>query len=147
MQIVHTDKRLNTAESGKWQTRPLVRESAPYQQACNCLTVIKIWSYAPDGCLFQDGLADWPSVVTQRWLRLWLLSLDSSSASRGRRRKGTSRIWDSKIWSRVPWDSDSRMTELAWASSNCKRQTRPLVRETAPHQQTRNSLTLIKIWS
>jgi hypothetical protein len=27
-------------------------------------------------------------------------------------------------------------------SSNCKRQTRPLVREGAPHQQTRSSLTV-----
>jgi hypothetical protein len=43
MHIVHTAKRLITAESDKRQTRPLVRESAPHQQACNCLTVIKIW--------------------------------------------------------------------------------------------------------
>jgi hypothetical protein len=35
----------------KGQTRPLVREGAPHQQNRNCLTVIKIWSYAPDGCL------------------------------------------------------------------------------------------------
>jgi hypothetical protein len=34
----------------KWQTRPLVREGAPYQQTRNRLTVMKIWSYAPDGC-------------------------------------------------------------------------------------------------
>jgi hypothetical protein len=33
------------------------------------------------------------------------------------------------------------------ASSNCKRQTRPLVREGAPNQQTRNCQTIIKIWS
>jgi hypothetical protein len=45
------------------------------------------------------------------------------------------------------WDSDRRMTALARASSNCKRQTRPLVRKSAPHQQTRNSPTVIKIWS
>jgi hypothetical protein len=32
-------------------------------------------------------------------------------------------------------------------SSNCKRQTRPLVREGAPNQQTRNCQTIIKIWS
>jgi hypothetical protein len=44
MHIVHTDKRFITAKSGKRQIRPLVRESAPYEQACNCLTVIKIWS-------------------------------------------------------------------------------------------------------
>jgi hypothetical protein len=43
-------------------------------------------------------------------------------------------------------DSDARMTALVRASSNCKRQTRPLVRESAPHQQTRNCV-IIKIWS
>jgi hypothetical protein len=44
------------------------------------------------------------------------------------------------------WDSDPRMTALARARSNYKRQTRPLVRESAPHQQIRNCLTAIKIW-
>jgi hypothetical protein len=46
MQIVHTDKGLITADCGssKRQTRPLVRESFPYQNACNCLTEIKICS-------------------------------------------------------------------------------------------------------
>jgi hypothetical protein len=34
------------------------------------------------------------------------------------------------------------MTALAGPRSNCKRQTRPLVRESAPHQQTRNCLTV-----
>jgi hypothetical protein len=33
------------------------------------------------------------------------------------------------------------------ASSNCKGRTRRLVRDWAPHQQTRNFLTVIKIWS
>jgi hypothetical protein len=37
--------------------------------------------------------------------------------------------------------------ELARASSNCKRQNRPLVKESAPYQETRNCLTVIKIWS
>jgi hypothetical protein len=64
-----------------------------------------------------------------------------------RRQKGKSRIGDSKIWSRVPWDSDPRMIALARASSSCKRQTRPLIRQRAPHQQTRNCLKVIKIWS
>jgi hypothetical protein len=43
MQIVHTDDRFIIADcdSGKRQTRPLVRESAPYQQACNRLTEMK----------------------------------------------------------------------------------------------------------
>jgi hypothetical protein len=38
------------------------------------------------------------------------------------------------------------MTALAKTCSNCKRQTRPLLREGAPHQQTRNCLTVTKIW-
>jgi hypothetical protein len=33
------------------------------------------------------------------------------------------------IWSRVPRDLDLRMTVLARASINCKRQTRPIIRE------------------
>jgi hypothetical protein len=70
-----------------------------------------------------------------------------SPASRRRRRKGKSRVWDSKLWSRVPRDSDPKMTLLPRVSSNCKRQTRPLVRDSAPHQQTRVCLAVIKIWS
>jgi hypothetical protein len=64
-----------------------------------------------------------------------------------RRRKGKSQIWDNKIWSRVPRDSEPRMTALAIASNDCKRQTRPLVRERAPYQQTRKNIAVIKIWS
>jgi hypothetical protein len=46
MLVTHTDKILITVDcdSGKRQTRPLVRESAPHQQTCNYLTVMKIWS-------------------------------------------------------------------------------------------------------
>jgi hypothetical protein len=53
--------------------------------------------------------------------------------------KGKSRIWDSKIWSRVLRDSDPKMTELSRTNCNCKRQIRP--------QETRNCQTIIKIWS
>jgi hypothetical protein len=60
---------------------------------------------------------------------------------------GESLIWGSKIWSWVPRDSDSRITALARTCSNCKRQICPVVREDAPHGQTRNCLTVIKIWS
>jgi hypothetical protein len=73
--------------------------------------------------------------------------LHRDPASRRRRRKGKSRIWDSKMWPRVLWDSDQKMTALARTSRNCKRQTRSLVREGAPNQQTRNCQTIIKIWS
>jgi hypothetical protein len=67
--------------------------------------------------------------------------LHRDPSSRRRRRKGKSRIWDSKIWSRVPRDSDPKMTALARSSSNCKGQTRPLVRKGAKNQQTRNCHT------
>jgi hypothetical protein len=40
-----------------------------------------------------------------------------------------SRIWDSKMWSWISWDSVLRMTALARASNHCKRQTHPLVTE------------------
>jgi hypothetical protein len=62
-------------------------------------------------------------------------------------RLGESRIWDSKIWSWVPRDSDPRMTVLARTSSGYKRQTRPLIREGPPHQQTRNCRRVTRIWS
>jgi hypothetical protein len=72
--------------------------------------------------------------------------LHRSPASRRRRRKGKSRIWDNKIWSQVPRDSDPRMAALARVSSNFKRQTRHLIRESVSHQQIRNCLTVIQIW-
>jgi hypothetical protein len=40
-----------------------------------------------------------------------------------------------------------KITALGMARSNSKRQTRPLVREGAAHEQPRNCLTIIKIWS
>jgi hypothetical protein len=73
--------------------------------------------------------------------------LHCDPASRRRRRKGKSRVWDSKIWSRVPRDSDLRKTALARASSIHKRQTRPLVREGAPQKQDRKCQTIKNIWS
>jgi hypothetical protein len=73
--------------------------------------------------------------------------LHRTPASSRTRRKGKSRIWDTKIWSLVPRHSDSRMTALARTSSNCKRQTRPLVSWSPPHQQNSKCLTVIKFWS
>jgi hypothetical protein len=43
--------------------------------------------------------------------------LHRNPASHRRRRKGRCEIWDSKIWPRVPRDSDPRKTTLARASS------------------------------
>jgi hypothetical protein len=102
------------------------------------------------GALLQDRLADRPSIVTWLWLSVGspgVEYLHRSPASRRRRRRGKSRIWDSKIRSRVPRHWDPKMTALAKASSNCKRQIRPLVRDGTPHQETRNCMTEIKIWS
>jgi hypothetical protein len=70
--------------------------------------------------------------------------LHRSPASRRRRRKGKSRIWDSKIWSRVPRDSDPRMTALTRTSSNCKRPV--LSSERAPHINKLATSWLITIW-
>jgi hypothetical protein len=44
-------------------------------------------------------------------------------------------------------DSDPRKAALTMPSSNCKLQTRPLVRDCDPHHETCYSLTVIKIWS
>jgi hypothetical protein len=73
--------------------------------------------------------------------------LHRDPTSRRRQRKGKSEIWDSKIQSQVPRDSDPWMTVLASTSSIYKRQTCPLVREGAPQKQDRNCQTIINIWS
>jgi hypothetical protein len=65
-------------------------------------------------------------------------------ASRRRRRKGKSQIWDSKIWSRV---SDPRKIALVRTSSMYKRQTRPHIRESGAQKQDRSCQRLINIWS
>jgi hypothetical protein len=118
------------------------------------------------GALCQDKLADWPSVVK------WDSDSDSEEtgqpvkreksppcgggvqylhrdpASRRWRRKWKSQIWDSKIMSRVPRDSDPRRTALARTSWIWKRHTRPLVREDAPQKQDCNcQKVIINIWS
>jgi hypothetical protein len=52
-------------------------------------------------------------------------------------------IWASKLWPWVPQDSDTRISVLVMPISNCKLQTKLIVREGAPHQQTRNCLKII----
>jgi hypothetical protein len=51
---------------------------------------------------------------------------------------------DNKLCSWILWDSDLRKAALAMPGQNWKVQTRLLVREGAPHQQTRNCLNIIK---
>lgn len=53
-------------------------------------------------------------------------NLHRSLASLKMRRKGNTRIGDSRIWSRVPQNSNPRMAALARGSSSCKRQIRPI---------------------
>jgi hypothetical protein len=133
----------------KRQAPPLVWEGGPYQQTRNRLTVMKSGRKPQMGALFQGRL------IVGRNMTLTLLldggggveCLQRNPASRRKRRKRKSRIWDNKIWSRVPRDSDPRMTALARARRNYKPQTRPFVRESAPHQQTTNCLRVIQIWS
>jgi hypothetical protein len=67
--------------------------------------------------------------------------LHRDPASRRRRQKGKSQMWDSKIWSQVPRGSDQRKTALARSSGIYKSQTRPLVREGAPQKKNRNCHT------
>jgi hypothetical protein len=107
---------------------------------------VTIFSVRPvPRCYKQDIVSDSQTAVT----RVEAVSDTSFSnpASRRRRRKGMPRIWDSKIGSQVPRYLDPRMTAPVRASSNCKRQSHPLVRESDPHQQTHNRLTVIKFWS
>jgi hypothetical protein len=103
-------------------------------------------------------LTDWLTVsrnVTLIWLELREFNpcgggvkyLHRDPARRRRRRKGKSQIPDSKIWSRVPRDSNPRKTALARASSKYTRQTRSLVREGAPQTRDLNCQTVINIWS
>jgi hypothetical protein len=63
--------------------------------------------------------------------------LHRGPASRRKRLKRKSQIWDSKIRSRVLRDSDPRKTTLARTSSIYKIQIRPLVREGVPQKQDR----------
>jgi hypothetical protein len=70
--------------------------------------------------------------------------LHRDPASRRRRRKGTTQIWDSIRWSRVPRHSNPRKTRLARAAPYTKHRL-VLSLERAP-QKDRNYHRLINIW-
>jgi hypothetical protein len=76
-----------------------------------------------------------PSAWGYNWASLFLGDINAGTWPS---RLEESRIWDSKILSWVPRESDPRMTALVRASSNCKRQTRHLVREGALQKQDSN---------
>jgi hypothetical protein len=73
--------------------------------------------------------------------------LHRGPASRRRRRKGKSQIWNSKIRSRDPMYLDPTKSALARASSIYKRQTRPVAREGTSQKQDRNCQIVINIWT
>jgi hypothetical protein len=73
--------------------------------------------------------------------------LHRDPASLSKRRKLKSQVWDSKIWSRVQKDSNTRKTALARASGIYRRQNRHLVSEGAPQNQDRNCQTGLNICS
>jgi hypothetical protein len=99
-------------------------------------TVFSIWSVPR--CYKQDSLKPCGGGFEY---------LHRDPASRRRRRKGKSQIWDSKIWSRVSNNSNPRKTTLARTSSIYKIQTRPLVREGAPEKIDHNCQNVTNIWS
>jgi hypothetical protein len=84
-------------------------------------------------------------LTTEEVFSMWFVPRLYNTLWRRSRIPGKSQIWESKIWSRVPRDSDSRKTTLAKASSIYKRQTCPLVRGGAPEKQDRNSQRVINI--
>jgi hypothetical protein len=118
-----------------------------------------LWSWVPAGLDARHDHAGWlpavsfcsastqswqwtkrePSAWGYNWTTLFLGDIRLGTWPTG---LGESRIWESRIW-----DSNPRMTALARTSSNCKRQIRSLVTETAQLQQPRNCVTVIKIRS
>jgi hypothetical protein len=79
-----------------------------------------------------------PSAWGYNWATLFLGNINT-------------RIWSVRLGSlkseTINYGHDPRITALAKASSNCKQQTCPLIREGTQHQQTHNYLTVTKIWS
>jgi hypothetical protein len=108
---------------------------------CNTVLGVITWPPCSWGYKYGDLVLKVRDPVCRRVEYLY-----RDPASR-RRRKGKSKIWDSKIWQRVQRDSDPRKTRLARTSSIYRRQTRPLVRESAPQKQDRNCQRLINILS
>jgi hypothetical protein len=58
----------------KLQIHPLAREGVPHQQTRSCLTLLRIWPCAPDGCLRRRS-TDWLTVGRKM---IWSLTLTAS---------------------------------------------------------------------
>jgi hypothetical protein len=137
--------------------QPLVREGAPPPKTKQKLSNTNKYLVMSPGRGSIPRQTDWQTVSRTVTVRLteWRRNpcggeveyLHREPASRRRRRKGKSQISDSKIWPRVPRDSDQRKTALAKTSSIYKRQTHPLVREGAPQKEDGNCQRVICSWS
>jgi hypothetical protein len=102
---------------------------------CVIVVAVKILSSC---CLARIGWyrhTDWLEGITPCEGGVEYLHHDP--ASRRRQRNGKSQIWHSKIWLRVPWDSDPRNTALARASSIYVQETDPSSRQRRGPTKTR----------
>jgi hypothetical protein len=120
----------------KWQTRPLVREGAPYGQNCNFQWKINIWSWAPDGARHQDRQTDWLSVA--KWLWLWLTGQDEKGSLKSETVKYGHESQVTPTRERLRWQGPAASTKDRTVLST----------ERAPHKNKSVTVkTVINIWS
>jgi hypothetical protein len=158
--LSHIDPLLGNDHETNYETTTVARYRCVPNNGINVAAVLSMWSaprlyHSTDRVQFSEAWRRFripPTYpresleATKRVPSAWgynraTLFLGDINTETWPSRLGQSRIWVSKIWSRIPWDSDPRMIVLARTSSNCKRQTCSLVRESAPHQQTCTCLT------
>jgi hypothetical protein len=116
-----------------WATARQTPSRGKGQQRNNRSAVFSIWSLP-----FRDVITRAAGAMSSNPCGGKVEYLHRDPASRRRRRKEKSQFWESKIWSRVPKDSDLRKTTLARVRTMYQRQTRSLVRENTPQKQDRN---------
>jgi hypothetical protein len=111
----------------KLQNCPLIRRVAS-QEDHKYPMLIEIWSWAPGGCpiprqtgwllvtkeLQLQGMK--PNASGYDWATLCLGEINTGNWLF---MFGESQIWDSKMWTWVPQDSDMRKTALVGRSSHC----------------------------
>jgi len=64
-----------------WQTRPVVREDAPWRKNRTCLDYSQRLVMSPREAQRQDGLSDWPTDRPSDWLTGWLTDRQLQSDS------------------------------------------------------------------
>jgi hypothetical protein len=99
-------------QCGGYITRITLAESDPGVEAGSNTSIVAL--------RVVGGDEKEPSTWGYNWVTLFLEDINKGTWPF---RLGESRIWDSKIWSWVPRDSNPRMTALARTSNNWKRHT------------------------